>query len=321
MVGSEGSMHTSVLLKETIDLLAVRPGGVYVDATLGAAGHTEEILARTAGQARVIGIDQDPDALLRSRERLGPLARHCEFVRGNSRDLLQIVADLGVDQIDGMVLDSGCSSEQLDTASRGFSFRHDGPLDMRMDPDAGESARELLDRADEAELAFLLRHYGEERQAKRIARAILERHRASALETTVELAEVIEKAAGGRKGARIHPATRSFQAIRIAVNDELKALEAAVEAGIWLLAPGGRVAVITFQSLEHRVVKRCFAEHVGKNVSLQQGGSEWQGREPRLLWTAKRAIKASAHESRTNPRARSAMLRGVRAFREQERAA
>ena len=313
-------MHASVLLEETVDLLAVRPGGVYVDATLGAAGHTLEILRRCNGDACVLGIDQDPEALVRSKARLGELGERCIFARGNSRDLARIAREHGIERIDGMLLDAGCSSEQLDTAARGFSFMKDGPLDMRMNPDSGRTARELLDGIDETELVRVLRQYGEEQQARRVARAVLEAHHSSPIATTGALAGVIEKALGGRRGARIHPATRSFQAIRIAVNDELQALEDAVEAGVSLLKPEGRMAVITFHSLEHRVVKSCLAEHVGRRESLQQGGCMWVGREPRLAWTAKRAVKATAEECRSNPRARSAMLRGARALSAQEMA-
>ena len=277
-----------------------------------------EILRRGGEGVRVLGIDRDPEALERSRERLGDFASQCILEQGNSRDLTAIAKRNGIKSIDGMVLDAGCSSEQIDTAERGFSFQHNGPLDMTMGPDAGCTARELLDSVDEAELARILRQYGGEKRAGRVAYRILEEHRKSPLDTTEALADVVDSALGGRKGSRIHPATRSFQALRIAVNDELGSLEDALEAGISLLAPEGRMAVITFHSGEHTIAKSCFSEHVGRMESLQQGGSKWVGREPRLVWTAKRAVRASQEECSSNPRARSAMLRGARALSAEE---
>ncbi len=313
-----GKMHISVLREKTVDLLAVEPGGVYVDATLGTAGHTLEIIHRGGKGIRMLCIDRDPEALERSRVRLGDAASQCILVCGNSRDLCEIAEDNGITRINGMVLDAGCSSEQLDTAERGFSFQQSGPLDMRMGPDAGMTARELLDSSTETELAGILRQFGGERYAGRIARAILKAHALSPLETTGELAGIVMDAVGGRKGARIHPATRTFQAIRMAVNEELSSLKDALEAGITLLAPGGRISVITFHSGEHAVAKGCFSEHVGHWESLQQGGRKWFGNEPRLTWTAKRALRASKEECIENPRSRSAMLRGVQAVSEQD---
>lgn len=296
--------HLPVLLEEVTGFLADTQR-LVLDGTLGLGGHSESLLA--AGD-RVIGIDRDPEALSRARERLKRFGPAFTAVQGNFRDARLILDELGVDLVDGTLVDLGVSSLQLDEAERGFSFRHPGPLDMRMGPDA-ESVRELLERVDEAELRSIIYRYGEERWAPRIARAILEA--LPRLETTKDLAEVVARAIPRRAWPRgIHPATRTFQALRIAANDELGALEDFLDAIPTLLSRGGRAVIISFHSLEDRAVKRAFAELAhpcrcppGLPV-CGCGAAEWK-----LL--TRKVVKPSEEEVSRNPRARSAKLRAV----------
>ena len=308
-------MHKPVLLKETVDSLAVKPGGVYIDGTLGRAGHAREILARAGTGARLVGIDRDTQALTESAERLGRVPGvSLTLVHGCHGSIAQIVRGEGIDVVDGVLLDLGVSSPQLDEADRGFSFRAEGPLDMRMDRSRGETAADVVATRNEDELVDLFRTLGEEPNARRIAKAIVKARAAGRIETTTQLAEVVEKAVG-RTGPH-HPATRTFQAIRMAVNDELGELERALEGGLGLLKPGGRFAVITFESLTDRVVKRFFAAHVGRMVSLQQGGERWTGELPKARLVTRRAVIASKEEIEENPRARSAKLRTIERIEE-----
>ena len=303
-------MHKPVLLKETVDSLAVKPGGVYIDGTLGRAGHAREILARAGTGARLVGIDRDMQALTESAERLERVPGvSLTLVHGCHGSIAQIVRAEGIDAVDGVLLDLGVSSPQLDEADRGFSFRADGPLDMRMDRSRGETAAELVATRSEEELADLLRTLGEEPNARRIAKTIVQARAVSPIETTARLAALVEKTVG-RSGAH-HPATRTFQAIRMAVNDELGELARALEGGLGLLKPGGRFAVITFESLTDRTVKRFFADHAGRMVSLQQGGERWEGSLPKVRLVTRHAVTASEEEVDANPRARSAKLRAI----------
>ncbi len=301
-------MHVPVLLRETIDALAVRPGGVYVDGTLGRAGHARAILARAGAGATLVGIDRDEQALAESRDALAAVAgARVEFVHGRHGDLAQLVRERGFNEVDGILLDLGVSSPQLDEAGRGFSFRRDGPLDMRMDRSRGLTAAELVATQGEEELTTLFRALGEEPQARRIARAIARAREQAPLTTTGQLAALVERTVG-RHGAH-HPATRVFQALRMAVNDEVGELERALAGGLGLLRPGGRFAVITFESLTDRIVKRFFAAHAGREVSLQQGGARWEGELPRVRLVARHAVTATEQELNENPRSRSAKLR------------
>ncbi len=305
-------MHVPVMLQETVDCLAVRPGGAYLDATLGEGGHAAEILKRAAPGGRLLGIDRDPAAVECAAARLQAAAPgRAVCVHGNHADLGTLADAAGFDSLDGVVIDTGVSSGQLDTAERGFSFQHDGALDMRMDPTRGETAAVLLARLDAVELAELFRTLGEEPQALRAAKAIVRERERAPIATTLRLAEIVGRALGGRGGRGRHPATRVFQALRMAVNGELDALPAALEAAMARLRPDGRLAVITFESLSDRLVKRCFAEHVGRDVALQQGGSRWEGRQPRMAWVVRKALRPGADEVVRNPRARSARLRAV----------
>jgi len=281
--------------------LAVKAGGRYVDGTLGRAGHAKEIVARGG---EVLGIDRDEQAL---RE-VGSVAG-IDAVWGRHGDLKEIANAKGWNDVDGVLLDLGVSSPQLDEAGRGFSFMREGPLDMRMDRSCGPSAADIVNGESAERLEEVFRRWGEEPQARRIARAIESERARRPIETTTQLADLVERVAG-RRGGR-HPATRVFQALRMEVNGEVDELTRALEGGMELLRPGGRFAVITFESLTDRVVKRFFASHVGRMVSLQQGGERWEGADPRARAVAKRAVTASAEEMDFNPRSRSARLRAV----------
>jgi 16S rRNA (cytosine1402-N4)-methyltransferase len=297
-------VHISVLKEEAIAALAVRPGGRYIDGTLGRAGHAREILARGGA---VLGIDRD-DAALAAVGALG--LDGLTVAKGNHGDLAQIAREQGWSEVDGVLLDLGVSSPQLDEADRGFSFLREGPLDMRMDRAGGVTAADLVNGEGAERLAEIFRDYGEEPQAKRIAKAVAAaRERGERFETTTQLADFVERTVGRRGGH--HPATRVFQALRMAVNDELGELERALEGGLAILKPGGRFAVITFESLSDRMTKRFFAAHVGKMRALQQGGEEWVGEEPKARAVTRKAVTAGEDELKQNPRSRSAKLRAV----------
>lgn len=293
--------HIPVLLKEVMDALAVRPGGRYVDGTLGRAGHTKEIIARGG---MVLGMDRDEQAIREIGEVAGLTA-----VRGRHGDLKEIADEKGWNEVDGILLDLGVSSPQLDEAGRGFSFLREGPLDMRMDRSWALSAADIVNSESAERLEEIFRELGEEPQSRRIARAIVKEREKRKFETTVELADFIERVVG-RRGAH-HPATRVFQALRMEVNDEIGELERALEGGLEILKSGGRFAVITFESLTDRIVKRFFAKHVGRMVSLQQGGERWEGEEPRMRAVTGKVVVASEEEADLNPRSRSAKLRAA----------
>ena len=309
-------MHISVLLQEVVEARAVRPGGVYVDGTLGRAGHACAVMARAGASARLIGIDRDRQALRESAEKLKALASQVTVLHGRHGDVARLVREAGVDAVDGVLLDLGVSSPQLDEAARGFSFRADGPLDMRMDDTCGETAADVVATWGEEALAEMLRTLGEEPAARRIARAIVRARETERLTSTLQLAALVERTVG-RHGAH-HPATRTFQALRMTVNDELGELTRALEGGLSILKPGGRFAVISFESLSDRLVKRFFAAHAGREVSLQQGGTRWEGARPRVRLVTRRAVTASAEEVAANPRARSAKLRVAERLQDEE---
>jgi len=297
-------------LQEAVEALAVVPGGSYIDGTLGGAGHAYEILKRAGPAGRLLGIDRDVEALGRSAARLAVLSGEKVLVHGAHGEVRHLAEMNGFAAVDGMLLDLGVSSDQLDTPERGFSFRLDGPLEMRMDPARGESAADLLARLDVQSLADVFRRLGEEPQARRIAQAVVRAREQAPIVTTGRLAEVVSAALGGKKGPR-HPATRVFQALRMAVNHELEDLEQALEDGLRLLKPGGRMAVITFESLTDRLVKQHFAAHAGRWVSLQQGGERWEGELPAVTKVTRHPLEAGPDEVAANPRARSAKLRVV----------
>jgi 16S rRNA (cytosine1402-N4)-methyltransferase len=285
--------HEPVLLAETLEMLAVRPGGLYVDGTVGLGGHAAAILDAGAPSARLVGFDRDAETLERAR---AALARFGDRVRLEHADFREAPARLAGDRADGVVLDLGVSSAQLDTAERGFSFQADGPLDMRMDRSTGETAAEVVNTMDERDLADVIYRYGEERASRRIARAIVSARRKAPITTTSALAAIVRRAAGGPRRPRIDPATRTFQALRIHVNAELDRLSDALRALAAILAPGGRLAVIAFHSLEDREVKHTFRALGGEGYEV----------------LTKKPVRPGAAEEARNPRARSARLRGLR---------
>jgi 16S rRNA (cytosine1402-N4)-methyltransferase len=301
-------MHRAVLLDEVIAWLAPKPGGVYIDGTLGAGGHTRAIAMAVGPTGRVMAMDQDAGALERARAALGGCREQCVLVRGSFAGLAEAAVASGLTRVDGVLLDIGISSDQLDDPERGFSFMREGPLDMRMDQGCAATAADLLNTLSEPELADILRRYGEEPRARAVARRIVEQRAGDPFVSTSQLANLVERVYGGRRG-RIHPATLTFQALRIAVNGELEALEKGLESGLRILAPGGRMAVISFHSLEDRRVKQFFVEHQGRMESLPEGGEKWVGTPPEMKILTRKPVMATDQECRDNPRARSAKLR------------
>ncbi|MFH0953052.1 MAG: 16S rRNA (cytosine(1402)-N(4))-methyltransferase RsmH [Verrucomicrobiota bacterium] len=303
-------MHRPVLVREVIGLLGVKAGGVYVDATLGEGGHAEAVLREVGGKAKLLGIDRDAEALARARERLSVWGANCEFEHGDYADMIIIAKRHNLDRADAVLMDLGMSSAQVDSAERGFSVLREGPLDMRMDRSQQITAAAVVNTLDEESLAEILRKLGEEPAARRIARLIVAERRRKPIQTTTHLVEIVTKAKGGRRG-KIHPATQTFQALRMAVNHELESLTAGLEGALKLVTTGGRVAVIAFHSLEDRTVKQTFARHVGRWESLPAGGQEWVGEQPAMRWVTRKPVTASQEEIESNPRARSAKLRVV----------
>lgn len=300
-------LHRPVLLDEVLDALQIKQDGLYIDGTFGRGGHARAVLERLAGQGKLLAFDKDPEAYQFAADRFAQESR-LVFRRGSFGNLGSVVSELGWQgRVDGVLLDLGVSSPQLDDAARGFSFKSEGPLDMRMNPESGLSASRWLAQADATEIADVLWRYGEERHSRRIARAILAAREAAPIETTRQLAELIARAVPGRDHKK-HPATRSFQAIRIYLNQELEDLERALPQAVDALAAGGRLVVISFHSLEDRIVKRFIRD--------QQRGPQLppdlpvlpQAYAPRLRAVGK-PIRAAAAEVDVNPRARSAVLR------------
>lgn len=290
-MGSDAG-HTSVLLAEALELLAVRPGGLWVDGTVGLGGHAEAILRASAPDGRLLGLDRDGETLERAGERLAEFAGRARLEQADYRELPQ---RLGDERADGILLDLGISSAQLDDPERGFSFQADGPLDMRMDRSRGESAEEVVNRTREAALADIIYAFGEEPASRRIARAIVFERERERIRSTGRLAEIVRRAAPRSRRPGLHPATRTFQALRIRVNRELEGLEDALERAAACLAPGGRLVVIAFHSLEDRAVKQAFR-------SLAAKGFRPLTRKP---------LRPGDEETRRNPRSRSARLRAI----------
>ncbi|MDQ8028650.1 MAG: 16S rRNA (cytosine(1402)-N(4))-methyltransferase RsmH [Brevundimonas sp.] len=302
------SPHAPVLIAEVLDALAPQKGDVIIDATFGAGGYTRAILS--AG-ATVIALDRDPTVQVHADAVANDYPETFRLIRTPFSGLADAFAQTGEAKLDGVVFDIGVSSMQLDQAERGFSFMRDGPLDMRMS-DEGVTAADIVNSWDHGPLAHIFKLYGDERQSGRVATAILRRRVEQPFSRTLDLAEVVEKALGGRRGAAIHPATRVFQALRIAVNDELGELRAGLEAAEATLAPGGRLAVVTFHSLEDRIVKAFLTERTGN----APGGSRHapvavETRKPSFTLSFKGAVEAGEAELAANPRARSAKLRAA----------
>lgn len=301
--------HIPVLLREVLHGLAVAPGGCYLDATVGGGGHAAAILAASAPDGRLLGLDRDPEAVVRAAAHLAPFGARAHIVHASYVRLMEIARSLAWLPLDGVLLDLGFSSWQIDAPTRGFSFRLAGPLDMRFNPQGDEpSAADLVNTLDEAGLADLLYRYGEEAQSRRIARAITA---ARPLHTTTQLAEVVVQAVGRKARHRVHPATRTFQALRIAVNRELEAVEAGLPQALEALRPGGRLAVITFHSLEDRLVKQFFKRETSACVCPSEIPICVCGHQPRARWIERKPVGPSEAEIAANPRSRSAKLRIV----------
>ena len=305
--------HKSVMLGEVLNALDLKPNGIYLDCTLGGAGHARAIGEQLNENGRLIGLDQDEDAIAAATENLSGLACEVRIVRGNFSELDAILDDLGIDKIDGATFDLGVSSHQIDTAGRGFSYMHDAPLDMRMDRRRPLTARDVINHYDEDRLIKIFREYGEERFAKRIAAAICQARKVSAIETTGELARLIERTAPRTQHGG-HPAKRVFQAIRIEVNGELEILADAIKKAVDRLKPGGRLAVITFHSLEDRIIKETFR-------TLAQG-CICPKSFPVCVCNHKASIKIlgkvktpTPEEIQSNSRAKSAKLRAAEKLR------
>lgn len=308
-------VHTPVLLAECLALLAPRDGGWYADATVGLGGHADAVLRASAPTGRLIGIDRDAAALARSTDRLAVHGDRVQLVHRPFGDLRAVLDELGVPALDGLLVDLGVSSLQLDDASRGFSFRAAGPVDMRMDPSTGTSATELVAALDEADLASLLRRLGEVDRARSVARAIRAYLDGAPAPDTAGLAEAIARVLPRRRPGDLHPATAAFMALRIAVNDELGQLARLLEDVAEVLAPGGVAAIIAFHSLEDRLVKRRFAALAGRGeADLPRGLPVTEAQRPPAACAllTPRAVKPGEAECAENPRARSARLRAVR---------
>jgi len=290
-MGSDAG-HVPVLLAETLELLAVRPGGLFVDGTVGLGGHASAVLRASAPDGRLLGLDKDGETLPRARERLAEFGARARLEQGDFREIAE---RLGDERADGILLDLGVSSVQLDEKERGFSFQAEGPLDMRMDRSAGPTAADLVNRMRERDLADLLYEYGEEPASRRIARAIVFARDRQRITTTTELADIVSRAAPRARRPGLHPATRTFQALRIRTNQELEGLGEAFERAAFSLKPGGRMAVIAFHSLEDRASKEAFRSLAARGF--------------RLL--TKKPVRPTEAEVRANPRARSARLRAV----------
>jgi 16S rRNA (cytosine1402-N4)-methyltransferase len=290
--------HTAVLMDEAMTLLDPQRGGTYIDGTLGGGGHAAAVLARAPESSRLIGIELDPAAIAAADAVLMPYAPRYTIVRGNFADMTGICRRAGIDGVAGILLDIGVSSHQLDTPERGFSFKYPAALDMRLDPDGPMDAAHIVNTYSEADLADVIFQYGEERASRRIAKMIVAQRKSAPITTTTELADLVAHALGGKRG-KIHPATRTFQALRIAVNGELDVLKEVIPAALDLLAPGGRLVIISFHSLEDRIVKHAFRD------------ARSQGLMRRYRLVTKHPLTASDAELARNPRSRSAKMRAI----------
>ena len=298
--------HTTVLLNETGDGCVIDPDGVYVDGTFGRGGHSRQLLSKLGNQGRLIGFDKDPRAIESGNELAAEDARF-QIVQSSFADMRSALASLGIEKVNGILLDLGVSSPQLDDAERGFSFMKDGPLDMRMNPDSGISAAEWVATTPESEIARVLKEYGEERFARRMARVLVEKRKNEEITRTLQLAEIIKHANPAWEKHK-HPATRAFQAIRIAVNNELGDLENVLADSVDLLLPAGRLSVISFHSLEDRMVKR-FIRAQEKGKDLPPGLPVMEDQLGKTMKKIGKAIMPTRAEIDRNPRARSAVLR------------
>ena len=302
--------HKSVLLYETVDSLNIKPDGIYVDGTLGGGGHAYEVCSRLGKHGRLIGIDQDADAIAAATKRLEPFADKVTVVRSNYENIASVLHDLGVEKVDGIYLDLGVSSYQLDTASRGFTYREDAPLDMRMDQRNTQTAADIVNTYSETELYHIIRDYGEDRFAKNIAKHIVQRRQEKPYETTGELIETIKAAIPAKiRATGGHPAKRTFQAIRIELNHELDVLNRSIDTMIDLLNPGGRLSIITFHSLEDRIVKKRFRDNENPCICPPEFPVCMCGRKSKGTVITRKPIVPGEEELEYNKRSKSSKLR------------
>ena len=307
--------HTPVLLEQVLQFLQIRTGGTYVDCTVGLGGHAERILGRLEGSGRFIALDRDGEALEETRERLAPSHPNLQLFHENFKNLPLILNRQKIDKIDGCLVDLGVSSRQLNSAQRGFSFRREGPLDMRMDARQKTTAADLVNHLSEERLTELFRRYGEETSAPKIAASIIQQRNASTITTTSELSGVVESVKGKIRG-RLHPATRVFQALRIEVNQELTGLDEFLKQTISFLTPGGRLLVISFHSLEDRIVKTVFRKESGKCVCFRPPDLCNCPKTVIVHILTRKPVTPDVEEIETNPRARSAKLRVAEKIKE-----
>lgn len=305
--------HQPVLLAEAISWLAPKPGGRYLDGTFGGGGHTSAILAASAPDGIVLALDADPAAIDRAHALAATLDDPTRLRPHltNFADLASVARASGLAPLDGVLLDLGLSSFQLDEPARGFSFQGDGPLDMRFNPTGGTSAADLVNDLPERELADLIWTFGEEPNSRRIARALVQERARAPITTTGQLAAIVERASGGRRGRATHPATRTFQALRIATNAELEVLEQALDGAVEVLKPGGRLVVISFHSLEDRIVKRFIERETATCVCPPRQPVCTCDQQPRLERLTRKAVRPGPEEIAANPRSRSAVLRAA----------
>ena len=302
--------HKSVLLYETVDSLNIKPDGIYVDGTLGGGGHAYEVCSRLGKHGRLIGIDQDADAIAAATKRLEPFADKVTVVRSNYENIASVLHDLGIEKVDGIYLDLGVSSYQLDTASRGFTYREDAPLDMRMDQRNTQTAADIVNTYSETELYHIIRDYGEDRFAKNIAKHIVQRRQKKPYETTGELIETIKAAIPAKiRATGGHPAKRTFQAIRIELNHELDVLNRSIDTMIDLLNPGGRLSIITFHSLEDRIVKKRFRDNENPCICPPEFPVCMCGRKSKGTVITRKPIVPGEEELESNKRSKSSKLR------------
>ncbi len=303
--------HEPVLPDEVLKLINPISGGVYCDATIGGGGHAERLLEASSPHGRLIGIDRDPFAVEAAKKRLARFGDRVSILHGKFSDLPELLAKVGVSKVDGLLVDLGVSSHQLDTAERGFSFMRVGPLDMRMNPNDGESAAMLLHRLDEDELADIIYNFGGERMSRPIAKSIKQAEKHGTLNNTGDLAVAVRRVIGRRSKSEIDPSTRTFQAVRIAVNKELEEVEKLLQLLPEPLASGGTVVIISFHSLEDRLVKQRF-KALAEPCICPPGIPICECPKPSVTYVTRRAIKANSYEQGQNPRARSARIRSVR---------
>ncbi len=302
--------HISVLMDETIDSLRIRPDGIYVDGTLGGAGHASQVCSRLSDQGRFVGIDQDEEAVAVSAGRLKAFGGRVSVVQSNYVNMRQVLRGLGIERVDGIMLDLGVSSYQFDNAERGFSYRSDAPLDMRMDRGQAVSAKDIVNGYTEGELVRIFREYGEERFARGIAKNIVRARQEREIRTTFELVDIIRNSMPAKaRNGKGHPAKRTFQAIRIECNRELEVLQESLDDMIRLLNDGGRLSVITFHSLEDRIVKNCFRKNENPCTCPPDFPVCVCGKKPRGRVVTRKPIVPSEEEQMRNPRSKSAKLR------------